>query len=546
MGPLPLAEPPVAVPIKPVSYAPCPACAANQSAAAAPRVAASCPGRPHTFPQALRAYWHCLHSPSHERAGNGDSDKSEGDKKEGNGKDDKENGGKKNGDKKSENGDKKEDDAKKENGDKKSENGDKENGDKKNDKEPQETWYSAHAQTTVVTQEHDHFRSPYIGGRSLLPDENAPTSLTSTIYYAARLWEGGDLVFNPEIAGGRGFSSTQGLAGFPNGEITRIGLPEPTPYIARLFFRQTCGFGGEQEKVEDAPNQIAGMRDIERLTVTVGKLAAEDQFDDNRYSHDPRTQFLNWSLMFNGAWDYPANVRGYTYGFTLDYNQKDWAIRYGIFAEPAFANGSTIDPRFLRANGQVLEWEGRYTLNEHPGKLRLLTYANRAHMGKYSEAVALMPVNPDVTTTRAYRFKYGLGMSLEQELTADLGAFSRLGWNDGHTETWAFTEIDMTAALGLELKGRCWCRPQDRVGLAVVCNGLSPEHREYLAAGGLGFIIGDGRLNYGLEKIIEVNYNLEVIKGINLTFDFQGVDHPAYNRDRGPVAIGGLRVHLEF
>jgi high affinity Mn2+ porin len=459
------------------------------------------PMRLRTFPEALRAYLHCLHSHPPAQQSGEKPETSEADK------------------------------AEKDNND---------------NKEEHETWYRGHAQTTVVTQEHDHFRSPYVGRNSLLPDEDAPTSLTSTVFFDARLWEGGELVFNPELSGGRGFSGTTGLGGFSNGEITRVGVVEPTPYIARLFLRQAFEFGGELEKVEDGPNQIAGMRDVERLTVSIGKFSAEDQFDDNRYSHDPRTQFLNWSLMYNGAWDYPANVRGYTYGITFDYNQKDWAIRYGIFAEPAVANGAPLDPRFLRANGQVLEWEERYTVNDHAGKLRLMGYLNRAHMGNYNEAVALMPTSPDITLTRAYRIKYGFGLNLEQELSSDLGAFVRLGWNDGRTETWAFTEIDMTVAAGLELKGRCWCRPRDRLGLAAVCNGLSPEHRNYLADGGFGFIIGDGKLTYGLEKIIETYYNLEIARGINLMFDFQGVDNPAYNRDRGPVAIGSLRVHLEF
>src|SRR5262249_37724428 len=358
--------------------------------------------------------------------------------------------------------------------------------------------------------------------------------------------EGGDLVFDPEVAGGRGFSGTLGVAGFPNGEITRVGVPDPTPYVARLFFRQTFGLGGEREKVEDTVNQIAGTRNVDRVTFSLGKMAATAIVDDNRYSHDPRTQFLPWSIMYNGAWDYPANVRGYTYGFAAELNRKEWALRYGVFMEPEFANGTTLDSRVLKANGHVVEFERRYELCDHPGKLRLMAYLNNAHMGNYRQAIAEMPVDPDITQTRAYRVKYGFCLNLEQELTKNLGLFARLGWNDGHTETWAFTETDPTAAVGLLRNGACWCRPKDQVGLAGCINGLSPWHRDYLAAGGLGFIIGDGRLNYGHEEILELYYNLEVIKGINVTADFQGVNHPAYNRDRGPVAIGSLRVHFEF
>jgi high affinity Mn2+ porin len=409
-----------------------------------------------------------------------------------------------------------------------------------------ETWYSAHAQATVVSQGNWKFRSPYEGPLSLLPILSYRTTATATLFLDARLWRGGEVVFNPEMAGGTGLSGTDGLAGFPNGEATRVGTIEPTPYIARFFLRQTFGLDGDQEKVEDAPNQIAGLRDVDRLTVSIGKFSAEDFFDDNRFSHDPRTQFLNWSLMYTGAWDYPANVRGYTYGMVIDFNSRFLAARYGVVAEPSVANGAPIDPHLLKANGHILEFEQRYNLEDHPGHLREWAYLNHAHMGKYREALAEMPVDPDVTQTRAYRIKYGFGLSWDQELTRDLGVFVRAGWNDGQSESWAFTEIDETLALGLLLQGRAWRRPQDAVGLAAVCNGLSSAHRDYLAAGGLGFIIGDGRLHYGAEEILEAFYNWEVRKYINVTADFQGVNNPAYNKDRGPVAILAIRFHLAY
>jgi len=503
-----------------------------------------------TFPQAIRAYLRCLcrGQPSTNSQAIGQSAEQEQSKNppaEG---------------KSSETGRSKEADADTGNGKQEqsknppTENGSagKENGkdkDKDNEKAEQQ-WYSAHAQGTVVTQGHNHFRSPYIGPNSLLPDEHSATSITGTLFLDARLWEcdgnPGELVFNPEIAGGRGFSMASGIAGFPNGEITRVGITDPTPYIARLYLRQTIGLGGEQENVEDSPNQIAGKRDVDRITFTVGKFSATDLADDNSYSHDPRTQFLPWPIMYNGAWDYPANVRGYTNGIGIDFNRKNWALRFGIFQEPRFANSAPLDPHILKANGQVLEWEGRYTLYEHPGKLRLLAYLNRAHMGKYGEALQEMPLNPDVTLTRAYRIKYGFGLNWEQELTKQLGLFSRLGWDDGHTESWAFTAIDRLFDVGLLLKGRRWCRPNDTVGLALGINGLEGTHRNYLAAGGLDFIIGDGALNYGPEEILEAFYNLEVHKGINVTLDFQEVNHPGFNRDRGPVSITSLRVHFEF
>ena len=412
---------------------------------------------------------------------------------------------------------------------------------------PAEPWYSVHGQGTIVTQAHDNnFRSPYIGPNSLLPVEPAATTETATLFLDGRFWQGGDIVFNPEISGGRGFSGTTGIAGFPNGEATRVGVVEPTPYIARLFVRQTWGLDGEREKIEDGPNQIAGTYDINRLTLTVGKLAATDVFDNNRYSHDPRNQFLPWSIMYDGAWDYPANVRGYTYGVALDFNTVFWAVRYGIFAEPSIANGAPLDPHILKANGQILELEERWNLDEHPGKLREWIYLNHAHMGNYQEALAEMPVDPDITLTRAYRFKYGFGGNVEQEITRDLGVFLKGGWNDGQSESWAFTEIDGTLSAGVLLQGRWWKRPQDTVGLAGCINWLSPEHRDYLAAGGIGFIIGDGRLNYAPEEILDLYYDWQIRKGIFVTLDGQGVDHPAYNQDRGPVAIASLRVHFEY
>jgi high affinity Mn2+ porin len=552
---------------------PCPDCAAG-SAPQEGQAKSEKPPPPHTLPQALCAYWKALCS---HPCSSGEDEKN-GEKKNGNGTNGSEDKGKKSppaeGDTaKTSNGKSDKDKAEppgsedkgkksppaggegeKKDGEKEEPEKDKENGNGKKDEkaEAKDTWFSAHAQATVDSQFHGTFPAAYTGPRSLLPVQEAATSMTGTLYLDARLWDcdaySGELVFNPEISGGRGFSGVNGLAGFTNGDITRVGNVEPTPYIARLFLRQTWGLGGEQEKVEDEANQIAGKRDIDRVMLIVGKMAATDLIDNNRYSHDPRTQMQNWSLMYNGAWDYPANVRGYTYGIGLDFNQKYWALRYGVWAEPSVANGAPIDPHFLKAQGQALEWEGRWGLceHEHPGRVRLMAYLNRAHMGDYREAIQEMPVDPDVTLTRSYRFKYGFGMNFEQEVTRDLGVWGRLGWSDGHTETWAFTPIDRTAALGLLLKGRCWARPDDEVGLAAVCNGLAKDHREYLGAGGLDFSIGDGALRYGWEEIIEIYYRFAIIKGMYVDFDFQGINHPAYNRDRGPVAVESLLVHIEF
>jgi high affinity Mn2+ porin len=414
-------------------------------------------------------------------------------------------------------------------------------------KEERPPWYSIHGQATVIGQGNWMFHSPYQGPNSFVDAQSLRTTATSTLFLAAKLpWEGGLVVFDPEVAGGAGLSGTFGLGAFPNGEAVRVGDPTATPYVARLYYQQDFGLGGEWEKIEDGPNQVAGHRDLNRITIQIGRLPAIDLFDNNLYSHDPRIQFMNWALMYNASWDYPANTRGYNYGATIELNQPVWAIRYGVWLEPEFANGFAFDNNYGEANGHAVELEYRWNLDGPKGKVRLLVYGNHAHMGDYREALQMMPVNPDVTLTRAYRWKYGFALNLEQELTPDLGLFSRLGWDDGHTETWAFTECDRTATLGLLLKGRRWGRPQDEVGLAFVVDGLSQDHRAYLAAGGLGFELGDGKLNYGLEEVVETYYNWQLKKGINVTLDMQGVNNPGYNRDRGPIAIMSMRFHFEF
>jgi len=411
---------------------------------------------------------------------------------------------------------------------------------------PEREQWNLHFQATSISQGHDEFTSPYSGTNSLPPREPIRTSYTATLFLGARLWAGSEVFVNPELAGGRGVGGVTGIAGFPNGDIARVSKPEPTVSMARVFLRQTVGLGGEAEKVEPGPNQLAGARDLSRLTVTLGKISVGDIFDGNAYSHDARTQFMNWGLFENGAWDYPADTRGYTWGGALELIEPRWALRYGLFAEPKTANGLQFDHNFSHAHGHVLEWEQRYSVGERRGVARLLGYWNRAHMGSYRATLDTPAYGLDIARSRRYSDKYGFGVNVEQELTKELGAFARLGWSDGQNETWAFTEIDQTASLGLSLKGAAWSRPADTFGVAGVINGLSKEHKDYLAAGGYGFIIGDGRLNYAPEEIIEVYYLLNVWKGISITPDYQFVNHPAYNADRGPVHLWAIRFHAEF
>jgi high affinity Mn2+ porin len=407
--------------------------------------------------------------------------------------------------------------------------------------------FNIFGQGTVIADWHGPFRSPYSGPHSFQSVNEDRISETATLFMGLRVCDGGEVYFNPEIAGGRGDSDVFGIAAFPNGDISRVGAERPTPYVARLYLRQTIGFGGEQEKVESGPNQLAETRDVSRLTFTFGKMAATDWFDNNSYAHDPRGQFMNWALMDNVAWDFPADVRGYSLGGVIELNQKDWAIRYGIFAEPEVVNGAILESDFGKAHGQVAELEQRYQLRDHPGKIRWLLYLNRADMGNYREATNDPAFDLDITKTRSFSSKYGYGVNLEQELTKDLGTFLRWGWDDGQTETWAFTECDRTISLGLVLKGTQWNRKDDVIGTAVAIDGLSSPHRNYLAAGGLGFQLGDGKLNYASEVAFESYYDFKFQnKQIWVTPAVQLVGDPGYNQDRGPVVIGAVRIHAEF
>jgi high affinity Mn2+ porin len=412
---------------------------------------------------------------------------------------------------------------------------------------PDSAGWTVHGQTTVIEQWHYSFPSPYQGANSLEAQSTEDKhTVSATLFIGRRLWTGGSIYYDPEFTEGNGLSDGVGVAGFPNGEGTRAGSTTPIYDTARLYLQQVVGFGGPTEKVEDDQNELSGVEDIDRLTLTLGKFAATDVFDDNAYSHDPRTQFLNWALMDSGAWDYPANAKGYTVGFAAVLNRERWALRYGILMEPLIANELELDEHFDKAYGQVLQWDQRYEWSGQSGTLRPFVFWNRAHMGSYSEALDSPVSPPDVTDSREYRSKVGAGLSWDQSLNQDLGAFARLSWDDGHTESWAFTEIDRSAATGLSLNGESWSRKEDVVGLAAVVNGLSALHREYLAAGGTGFIIGDGRLNYGPEEILEVYYAAKICSWLTLSPDYQYVEHPAYNRDRGGVSIYAIRAHAEF
>lgn len=415
---------------------------------------------------------------------------------------------------------------------------------------PESEDWNAKLQATYVWQKQDSFHAAYSGANSLSPKAEKSYSFTATAAFGFRPWDGGEFYFDPEVAQGVPFSNLTGLGGFTNGEMARTSGPTPTFYRARLFLRQTWGFGGGSEAVESDANQLAGSVDKHRAVLTVGNMSVQDIFDDNAFSHDPRTQFLNWALMTHGAYDYAADARGYSWGAALEYFHDDWAIRVGRFIQPKEPNQQPLDPNIFRHYGDQIEFEQGYTLGSQPGKLRLLVYRNQAKMSRYRDALELATqtgTTPDINAVRnGEHTKQGLGINMEQALTSDIGLFARGMWADGKTETYAFTEIDRSMSAGMLVKGTAWFRAQDTLGIAVAINGLSDAHRNYLAAGGQGFFIGDGRINYRPEAIAEAFYSVQVLKKAWVTLDVQHIQNPAYNADRGPVNFGAVRLHTEF
>jgi high affinity Mn2+ porin len=411
--------------------------------------------------------------------------------------------------------------------------------------------WEIHGQTTYIQQGYPPFHSPYLGANSFTPWAQTRETWSTSAFLGLRLWEGGELYYNPELLQGFGLHNTTGAAGFPNGEAQKSNFPYPRYNTSRLFLRQTFGLGGEQETVESDYGQMAGKRDVSRVTVQVGKFAVHDVFDNNAYAMDPRADFMNWSIWAAGAFDYPADKLGLGYGAVAELNEKHWALRAGYFLAANEPNGNEFDMELFRRGGYIAELETRYSLLARPGKFRVGIWADTYFSGSYSQAVdlaAITGLDPTdaIILTRTGRTKYGYYLNFEQAVTDDIGVFGRWSWNNGKNEIQAFTDIDASLSLGTSIKGTSWGRPDDRIGLAGAINALSQDHRNYLAAGGLGILIGDGQLNYRPESIIETFYAMNVINGMMLTFDYQFMMNPAHNADRGPISIFAGRLHGEF
>ncbi len=408
--------------------------------------------------------------------------------------------------------------------------------------------WNVHGQFTFIEQGYPAFHSPYEGANSLSGASQAKNTVSATGFIGYRPWDGTDIYINPEITQGFGLSDTLGIAAFPNMEAQKASFPMPRVDMARVYVQQTFGLGGEQETIADGPNQIAGQKDISRLTIIAGRFAVTDFFDNNAYAQSGRTQFFNWNVDCCGAYDWTMDQVSYTWGAMAELNQKFWAFRAGYFLVPVVSNNDDFDTHV--PDGEYIgELELRYSLVSQPGKLRLMAWANRANMGTYADALAepiTTPNYPDITLTRAVRTNYGFNANLEQAITSDLGVFARASWSPGLDEIIGWTDCDESASAGAVLKGTSWGRPNDRIGSAGVIDGLSPEARAYFAAGGLGILIGDGALNYRPEKIFETYYSYSLNTWSALTFDYQFVADPAYNADRGPVHIFAGRYHAEF
>jgi high affinity Mn2+ porin len=412
--------------------------------------------------------------------------------------------------------------------------------------------WEIHGQTTYIQQGYPAFRSPYLGENSFTPWPQTRATWTAGAFLGFKPWNGGEIYYNPELLQGFGLHDTTGAGGYPNGEAQKSNFAYPRYNTSRLFFRQTFGLGGEQETAESSYGQMAGKRDISRLSFQVGKFSVHDVFDTNRYAADSRADFLNWSIWASGAFDYSADRVGLTYGALTELNQKYWALRAGYFLMPNEPNANQFDMNLFQRGSYVTELETRYSLGSRAGKFRIGIWANTYFGGSYRGALDLVALDPTLdptdalVQTRTGRTKYGYYLNLEQSLTDQIGVFGRWSWNNGKSEIAVFTDIDTSLSFGASIAGKGWGRPDDKVGMAVAINGLSKDHRDYIAAGGLGILIGDGALNYRQEKILETFYAWYIIKGLVLTFDYQFMMDPAYNADRGPISFFSARLHGEF
>jgi high affinity Mn2+ porin len=409
-------------------------------------------------------------------------------------------------------------------------------------------WLAVHGQATFTLQATPGFASPYVGPNSLTPRQ-AKETIDATLFAGVRPWQGGELWINPEVDQGFGLSDTLGIAGFPSAEAYKVGKKSPYLRLQRLFFRQTIDLGGASQAVDADQNQFAGHQTADRLVLTIGKFGVGDVFDTNKYAHDPRGDFLNWTVVDAGTFDYAADAWGYSTGVAAEWYQGDWTLRAGLFNLSKVPNGETLETGFgqYQLDGEI---EHRHKIAGRDGAVRLTVFLNRGNFGRFDDALALAAqtgATPDTALVRRRMSRIGADLNLEQAVSDSVGVFVRAGLVNGAIEPYDFTDVDRSASAGVSITGKGWGRDADTLGAAVAVNGISAEHRRYLAAGGIGILVGDGRLpDAGDEAIGEVYYSWAPVKPVRLTLDYQIVGNPGYNRERGPVNVFTLRLHGQF
>ncbi len=410
-------------------------------------------------------------------------------------------------------------------------------------------WVSG--QLNSITQYHPTFHADYSGTNSFQSASEVASSRVLTLYTGFRITPTTEILFDLESAGGGGLSNALGIAGFTNLDVVRNPTLSQTPYVARVMIHQTIPLSKEYTEAVKGPLGLATRVPVRRLEFRLGKMSTVDFFDLNGVGTDSHLQFMNWAADNNAAYDYAADTRGYTYGLVMEFYDRNWAVRFGEMLMPTVANGLQLDWDLARARGENFEVEFHpQVFGKRQSTLRLLSFVNHANMGDYREAndgyLSGKDLVPDVVEYRRQgRVKYGFGLNLEQELTATWRVYARAGWTDGRYEAYAYTEADRSLSFGTDVRGRRWHRPEDKLGLAFLINGISGDHRAYLALGGLGFLLGDGALSYGREQIVEGYYNFHVWRGVFLAADLQHVWNPGYNRDRGPALVASFRFHVE-
>jgi high affinity Mn2+ porin len=408
---------------------------------------------------------------------------------------------------------------------------------------------AAHAQSTFVLQANARFRSPYQGANSLDAGPHAKETFDLTLYFGLRPWRSAEIWVDPEIDQGFGLSNTLGVAGFPNGEAYKIGKASPYAKLPRWFLRQTIDLGGASEAVEADLDQLAGHQSDDRLVLWLGKFSVVDVFDTNDQAHDPRSDFLNWTVIDAGTFDYAANAWGYTYGAAGELYEGSFSVRGGIFALSNVPNSVELDSSFGE-NELVGEIEHRHSILGEPGKIKVTVFRNRGRMGRFEDAIRLAELTgepADIAAVRHTQSRAGVSFNVEQQVSKIVSLFLKGGMANGNIEPYEFSDVDRTLAGGITIKGDGWGRSNDKFGVAGVINGISAVHKHFLALGGLGILVGDGRLPHpGPEQIIEAYYDFAIAKQLRASLDAQFIDHPAYNRDRGPVPLGAIRLHSEF